>query len=874
MLACASALLAAQGAAGYSVEFSPGGALSLSHGLWKVAATSRVLAVDRDWNRYFYDRDSGGRCVKTTEGAAEIYSFEFSGGSEFMPDKFKVTAEGDSVVIELAGTLAPGRAPGVLEYTAMIMPDEYFRGAAYVAAMTDGKLAEGVIGEPSEHGADLIGGGFRKIVFVSADGLAKLSVSVESGLPLTLSECRNNPWFEGEYGLRLGVNIPLEPGRRVAQSIKAEAVLITNPGVRLSPVPASTCHREVDQIYEQKPDRSPIPYAIRPKRSGGAPEHPDFSGGFGLTVSGVISGDDAIRLGLAADRINRDELGASPSAGAPEVAVTIVPSAGEIPSPDGFVMSYSADRLTIAATAARGAFYGLQEFRRQLSCGRFENVTDYPDLGFRGVFIFSSSGSFDFNRELIDRVLVPCRVNQLVIESSRVHWDTFPSLRNPSGMSKAELAELLDYARSNFIECTPCIATLGHMEWMFDGGANLEFAEDPARPYGYFTSHPGLYPLMERFLSEVLDTFRRPRYLHIGHDEWLLAGRFPFRPETRLRTPADIFYGDVMFYYNFAKSRGTAIMMWQDMVCTPDESGSIGSGGPPHNLAALRPRLPRDLVFAVWRYDSGETLYKDIHALSSEGFGVIGCGWNRPGNVESLARDCRRAGALGYLQTTWAGYFPSAAILDSEFEQVIAYGRAGVSAWNADQQLDDPGEALRTAWARLRPIPSASGVAVELPAATAPGESLLPFGSEWRRGFVDGVWFDRFGGNTVSIRSRYQPDSAPEVTFPVNAKARKLHFLHTTRLFPPSARAVLGSYTLNYADGSHCEFELESGVQVQSVAGARTLRRGVKAASGSEAVLRGCSFVNPRPELEIASITLRGSRSLLPVELAALTLEQ
>ncbi|MEA4862462.1 MAG: hypothetical protein AB7F40_10010 [Victivallaceae bacterium] len=867
------ALASASDAGGYSVDFKPSRGLTLLHGLWNVAVTSRVIAVDGKWNHYFYDRDASGRCVESSDGASLVYSFEFDGDYKFNPERYRVTTEGDVAVIELSGALKPDCEPGTLEYTTMIMPDDYFGGAAFVAVLADGSLAEGVIGEPQKNGT-VFARGFRKIVFVSADGLAKLTISVESGLPLSLTECRNNPWFEGRYGLRLGVDIPLEPGKRVEETIKVEAELVTNPDIKLPPVPAETAHRNVGQIYEQKVDCSPIPYRIRPKSSELAPVHPDFSHGFTLTVSGDgFSGEDASRLGLAADRINHDELGVSPAPGAPEVAVACVPADAGLPQPDGFALQYTPDGLNIASPTARGAFYGLQEFRRQLSCGDFRNVRDYPDLEYRGVFIFSADGSLEFNRELIDRVLVPCRINNLVIESSRVHWDTFPALRNPKGMSKSELEELVDYANRNFIDCTPCIATLGHMEWLFDGGANLEFAEDPETPYSYFTGHPGLYPLMDRFMSEVYETFNHPEYLHISHDEWTLEGRYPFREATKARKLADIFYDDVMFYHDFAVRHGAKVMLWQDMLCTRDESKWIGAGGPPHNIAALRPKLPRDLVFAVWRYDRDETYYKDVHVLAAEGFPVIGCGWDRPTNIENLARDCKLAGALGYLQTTWAGYFPDATILDREFNQVAAYARAGVSSWNTGQTLDDPCEALRIAWNRLRPVPSASGISIDLPEATAFGESLLPFGSEWRCGFVDGVWFDRMGGNTVSVRSRYQPDSAREVTIPVNARAGKLHFLHTTRIFDPDPYGKQGSYMLNYADGTHCEFELGDRVQVQAIEGAVTLRRGVKIASGSDAVLRGYCFVNPHPDKEIKSITLRGGWRMLPLELAALTLE-
>ena len=150
--------------------------------------------------------------------------------------------------------------------------------------------------------------------------------------------------------------------------------------------------------------------------------------------------------------------------------------------------------------------------------------------------------------------------------------------------TKDGLHDFLKVCDDNYIEVIPLFQTLGHLEWFFQNGQNLEMAEDPATPYAYNVSHPGVYPAMDAILDEVIEVFK-PKYVHIGHDEIDMIGRFPYQPENVKRGLVDVVYSDIMHYYDYLKKRGIGVMMWHDMIVTKTEC-------PYNGPACARPTSP------------------------------------------------------------------------------------------------------------------------------------------------------------------------------------------------------------------------------------------------------------------------------------------
>ncbi len=64
---------------------------------------------------------------------------------------------------------------------------------------------------------------------------------------------------------------------------------------------------------------------------------------------------------------------------------------------------------------------------------------------------------------------------------------------------------------------------------------------------------------------------------------------------------------------------------------------------------------PSDAGIADWRYTAGTEQRNGLATLKQAGFKTLGCAWYEPENIRGWAQQAIQHGALGTLQTTWAG---------------------------------------------------------------------------------------------------------------------------------------------------------------------------------------------------------------------------
>ena len=203
--------------------------------------------------------------------------------------------------------------------------------------------------------------------------------------------------------------------------------------------------------------------------------------------SNALSEQDAAKLERAAER-----LGLTGNGGAKmQITVGGSPENGlAAPQhPEGYAMKINEDGLTIAANSARGAFYALQTVAALAdSCSDggslpFCEVRDWPDMDIRGIHAaHMDADALEHYSFMIENVLAPMKMNHILLECEYVAWDTTKGLHIPNAMSKEQLKQLLQTADENFIEVTPLFQTLSHVPWLFEGGKNLDMAEDPNYP--------------------------------------------------------------------------------------------------------------------------------------------------------------------------------------------------------------------------------------------------------------------------------------------------------------------------------------------------------------------------------------------------------
>jgi len=564
-----------------------------------------------------------------------------------------------------------------------------------------------------------------------------------------------------------------------------------------------------------------------------------------------------------------------------------------LPSTEAYSVSVRPSYAVVAGAERRGTLYGVMTLRQMLKTKasgvvalRGALIRDYPDFSFRGVHLHADDHTLEWATLLIERVLARHKINFIVLECEYARWDTCAESAPPWAMTKDHMRRLKAKAAEYGIEIVPMIRLLGHCQWMFNNGRNLELAEDPVSRHTYCPSEPRSYEFIGRVLSEAVELFQ-PRYLHVGHDELHTRGTFPADQRCVGQTPAALFMADSLRLRRLCEERGVKMMMWGDMLLRPSEANDAAHGGPPWNVAASRPALPKDVVIADWHYAPARD-YPSVRTFRALGHPVIAATWHNRANIFYFAQAARQAGALGLLQTTWTGHNGNRTALAKFPQQIAAYVTAAEYSWSPGQPHIDQlnYQPIEVLYESLFPHPALrqrqAGFLVDL----APWANVSCAEQEREGGWLGyGRGYDlrRFErgqqrlGNAlalvpssevwsagVMLRGSLTQREFPEaVEIAIRQRATQLQFLHTCA-FAVSEDTKVAEYEIIYADGQRISVPIiygdalrawddpYSGMSRHAVWKGKTL-------SGYPIAVKRLLWDNPRPNVALAAIRFRSA---------------
>jgi len=365
---------------------------------------------------------------------------------------------------------------------------------------------------------------------------------------------------------------------------------------------------------------------------------------------------------------------------------------------EGYSLTVAANQIQLSAHTAQGIYYGLMSLLQLIKLTpdgyyfRGVKITDYPSLDFRGIHCFTGKDRGQEIAHTVRKLMGLHKINALVWECEYLIWDSFPELAHSEyGMTKEDAQQVLQAARESFIEIIPLVQSLGHSEWIFTNGQNLEFAEDPDHPYAYNPTDSRSYNFIYHAYQEVIEFFN-PKIVHIGHDEVATEGRFPWRSLASQKSVTELVMEDMRKLHHWFKERDIRIMVWGDMFLWKEEANDAANAPSKKDAFKRRELLPKDVLVADWHYaeDKPEN-YRSIPLFAKEGYATIGAPFDRPNNIKNLTQACINASCQGLLQTTWAGF--NFRIKDNEscWNQYWAYLWAAEYSWSG---IDTPADQL------------------------------------------------------------------------------------------------------------------------------------------------------------------------------------
>lgn len=897
-----------------------------------------VQLFNKDYTRGYYG--SGGRPPKASVEPQPDGSLRYrtTYGYEAEPGRF--TAEQTALVApngiaKISLTCRwEGKEPALLEWIPTRLWAYPLRGGKVEFEKANGDKVASTVPYHPEPKSDALSPRWRALN-LQVPKMGALRVEAEDGSDgAAFQDGRNDSYLPNDRLFWIGyAGYRLEPGKTETLTLTFRMTPDSNP----TPPTASTSTKEMQiprsAIRDLVPPLKPLDDAVgnpiiipQPKRANFTAERFQLRGTIPLTIAfpETPEGQKATKAAQRFAEEMRQQSGVrwQPTNGMWKRRGLLVTMQGAIPlpnpitpalteNPEGYALVVTKDFVAVVGKDAAGAFYGLQTLRQLLRTDKSNrayfagaDITDWPSLRFRGAHLFVGKNALPFHKRLIERIFSRYKMNAFVIECEYTAWKSQPDIHTPFSMSPEDLRAEVAFARDHFLEPIPLVNSLGHCEWIFKNGKNLDIAEDVNRPYAYDVSNPRSYEFIFSVYAEALDIFK-PRWFHIGHDEVKVPGtdqfgKYPARPQNIEKGTTRLFLDDTNRLAAWLRERGVRTMLWGDMLLHPSEgdpngwrSLSAAHAATLEEAKARRAGLPKEIAIADWRYEAGSEQRNGLEIFQKMGAEAIGSAWYEPRNIRGWAHQAIGQQAWGTLQTTWAGYDSNIERLEEEYRQFTAFVLAAEYAWSGNPKLPqlEPDPQNRFGYLPY----TASDVfsrSFEADAAKARGGWILNVGAVsnavWNKGRLSptgkntpqqlvaiteapGIRLDmqRLAGILFAGRltpAEFDPSALPQsLMVPIKAKAGELRFVHAT-LVGVERNTLVASYTVSYGDGTKQVIPIRAGREIRALDDASPATAYSTAAltgkTAQEGTLRIFRWKNPKSHVPIASIEFKAENGL------------
>ena len=569
---------------------------------------------------------------------------------------------------------------------------------------------------------------------------------------------------------------------------------------------------------------------------------------------------------------------------------------------EGYTLLVGKDEIIIRSQAATGVFYGVQTLKQLLQRQGGDlvvpccEIRDEPALALRGVYMnlnscVASPETIESLKRMID-TFAQLKLNAMFFElggNMRYNRQPFPA-KEKTAFSKAQVAELVAYAKARYFEVIPSFQMLSHAQWILSNPENVALLENQSdRTFGttWCPSNPDVYDFMKDILDETIEVFQ-PRYCHVGLDE---IGPIGECSKCRTEKPSQLLLKTIMYLHDNLAARGIKTIMWHDMLLPSSETYVVNKG----KGYEIIDNIPRDVIIAYWDYDIFNLAARNrLEYFTQKGFPVMGASFSNPRAIQTLnAGLAANPMALGHISTHWyeANDWSNVRTLSPKawLEQVMG----AQYAWNpANPAIEDihydPVHVIRNmygsksslaehgVWSSI-PLEQAFNGCISNDAKSWPGHGegnslSAVFTGTIACGDVPFLMGSQRDNNVVLLSGGANDDlTAEPVTIPVQRKAQRLAFLHACNIPHNSAQLAtwqnalamppVAKYQINYADGSShnvpllyrwniMDWNSKTGTFEGEIAYAG------KTMNGYRIQLLKTDWENPFPEKTIKSITV------------------
>lgn len=411
--------------------------------------------------------------------------------------------------------------------------------------------------------------------------------------------------------------------------------------------------------------------------------------------------------------------------------------------PEAYTLKVGRRRVTVRASDAAGAFYGLQSFRQLLPPQIYSKesveaewsaqccyIEDAPRVGYRGM-------QLDCCRYFYDKETVKALLDEMAIHKQNYfHWHLtedqgwrieikkYPLLTEvgawrsetsgyegsegngtPHGgfYSQDDIREIVEYARHRFITVIPEIELPGHASAAIAAYPWLSCTPDEPKSVAtgwgvktdVFCPTPETFRFLEDVFDEVAELFPSPIY-HIGGDEcpkdaWRASGYCHHLADSLgLESVDDLQYYFVKHFDTYLREKGKRVIGWDEILDGSAVESTIVMSYRGHNPAIKAMERDMNVILCPNRYCYYDYRQDEIEddPRNHHLFITLRKAYNyNPGDfIPDSLMQAKGDLILGYQGCLWGEFIPDAKQLENQ-----AYPRLAAMSefcWTADDKRD------------------------------------------------------------------------------------------------------------------------------------------------------------------------------------------
>ena len=419
------------------------------------------------------------------------------------------------------------------------------------------------------------------------------------------------------------------------------------------------------------------------------------------------------------------------------------------PSREAYTLNITPSSVAVKARSSAGVFYGVQTLCQMVEMPAAvlpeAQVSDWPAMAYRGTMVDMSEGPLlrvgDIKRQI--DLMARWKNNQYYFyNENSIALDGLPPAALGARLSKAEVREIVAYARVRHIDVVPCLELYGHLHDLFRREEYSSFADFP-HGVEFKADDPRVKKLVADWVSQYTELFPSP-YVHVGFDEtWQLQQA----SAKGTAAPATVFLQQLKEVSDLFQQRGKTILAWADIMV---------------KIPGIVKQLPLGIIAVAWWYEpQPDPEYKRWleplvanhvpHMVTPgiSGFNEIAPDYARSfENIDTFLAAGRKSGALGVMNAIWSD---DVQMLKRPAWPGIAYGAA--AAWQSSPM--DREHFFASYAAREYPPASAASVAAGLEAMM---ESETALQSVLGQNTMLALWQSPFAEKTLTRASLHAED--------------------------------------------------------------------------------------------------------------------